>query len=180
MTAIVGVQTELGTWLAADQQNTFGQRKQNVNKIHRLTCGIVIANAGHTRDAQIIQYEAAPRPRHDTESDMDWLVRAFVPSVYDALKRYERDYSHSEAALSYRGKLYHLACDLCVTPCALVIIGSGAEVMVGKLHGIDLTNPESAMITAVTAAADNTIYVNDVVDTLFDPSPYLTRPDIGQ
>lgn len=171
MTAIVGIETDEGVWIAGDSLASDTQTGSKVlrtdTKVFKLG-DFLIGFTGSYRLGQIIKFNMDPTPYRSKDGSMEeFMVNSFVPEIRKALSRHDiSDTKIAEEAfevlVGHRGKLWHIQTDLSVAhhQNRYDSIGSGSDFAAGSLHtSMGWTDPVARINCALESAAAWSAYV---------------------
>lgn len=162
MTCIVGVADGTTVHMGADSMITHAWTKSTYleGKIWRAG-EMLFGGCGQIRPLQVIRHHLTIPQQADTQDTDEYLVATLVPAVMEVL--------HQQAQLTksggirgggsfmlgYRGELYSIGCDMCVTRYAdgYGADGSGTEVALGSLFSSKKLATKQRLTLALEAAS---------------------------
>lgn len=187
MSLVIAIKDKNRIVLGADKQASFGGAKDHqATKIWEVSNleGAIMGGVGSVRASQIIQYsEIIDKNAFAGEPSIDYIIRNLAPTIAATLNANGVPCevpTDSETGISggcvmmpnaflfaYKDKAWMIWHDLSVTEINdYVAIGSGAELARGVLFATKDKNPFERIVTAIDAAAESTIYVDDGIDIL--------------
>jgi len=164
MTVIVGLVKDKTVWMGSDSAGIGG-----LSMSHRLDSKVFVNKQvliGYTssfRMGQILQYNLTP-PKHDpVHSNMEYMVKTFIPSVRSMLKKHgfqktvNGEISSGTFLVGYNGQLYQIEGDyqVCRVTESYQTCGCGGDIALGSLFSTESLNinPKKRIKIALSAAA---------------------------
>ena len=181
MSLVLAVKDKNRVILGSDKQSSIGSTKDHTcTKIWQVPDlpGALMGSVGSARVSQIIQYAyVIDKNAFKTEPTTEFVITALGPTILNALKLNGIDLDPGEGAnlpimpnafiFAYKDKAWMIWNDLSVTEINdYLAIGSGSDVANGALFATKGKNPFERIITAIDAAADSTLFVDNGVDLL--------------
>lgn len=183
MSLVIAVKDKNRIVLGADKQVSTGYSKDHTcTKIWEVPnlSGAIMGGVGSARASQIVQYTPiVDKNDLDTTSGVttEWVILSLVPCIVSALKNGGIDCSVQEEShctimpnaflFAYKDKAWMIWNDLSVTEVVdYLAIGSGSDVANGALYATPDNDPFDRIVTAIDAAAESTLYVDNGVDLL--------------
>ena len=137
-----------------------------------------MGSVGSARASQIIQYSnIIDKNMFDGEISTDFIICSLVPTIAGGLKQNGINLDTKEDAVcemmpnsfifAYKDRAWLIWNDLSVTELdSYLAIGSGSDVAKGALFATKNKNPFERIVTAIDAAAESTLFVDDGIDLL--------------
>ena len=186
MSLVIAIKDKDRIVLGADKQVSFGNNKDhNSTKIWEVIGlpGAIMGGVGSARANQIIQYsDIIDKNALPAEITIEYVIRNIAPSIYATLSangvncnpidpetglKVETMYMPNAFLFAYKDKAWMINFDLAVIEIQeYLAIGSGSDVAKGALFATQGKNPSERIVTAIDAASDATIGVDDGIDLL--------------
>lgn len=177
MTCLVGLVHEGSVWIGADRLSNDGCVGTMIatSKVQRHP-EMLLASSGEPRVGQLLAYAFIPPLRHaETTSDIQYLVRQWVPSLRATLDTYGVPVEEDKGGntrwailLGYRGHLYEIYDDFQVTEslCGWSAAGCSYKAALGALHATygRVEDPDLRVVLALQAAEQVDIHVRGPFD----------------
>ena len=175
MTIVAGLIEDGKTYMAYDSQITFYEcsdlyTSTTCKKVLRKG-DILIGSTGNDRDINILRYRFAP-PIDRRDKPDEYIFVDFLDSLVNLFTRNNRitttdgvsSLKETEFMIAYKGSLYTIEHDLCVTQYKdnILCIGSGYRYAIGALEILrDMKiSPEEKLIRALEIASKYDMYCN--------------------
>ena len=181
MSLVVAIKQKNRIVLGADKQISTGDSKNHTSTkiwpVYDLN-GAIMGSVGSARASQIIQYaNIVDKNNLQVEPTTDFVVCSLVPTIAQTLKANGIVVEPGENGLcdlmpnafifAYRDKAWMIWNDLSVSEIEdYFAIGSGSDVASGALYATKEKNPFERVVTAIDAAAETTLFVDDGIDVL--------------
>lgn len=183
MSLVVAIRDKGRFVLGADKQSSTGFNKDHTStkiwEVPRLK-GAVMGGVGSARASQIIQNTPiADKNDIDAVGDIntEWIITSLIPCIVAALRNngVKCDVPEDGSCVmmpnaflfAYKENAWMIWNDLSVTEVEdYIAIGSGSDVANGALFATQERNPFDRIVTAIDAAAETTLYVDNGVDLL--------------
>ena len=181
MSLVVAIKNKNRVVLGADKQVSTGDTKNHTNtKIWSLADldGAIMGSVGSARASQIIQYSnIIDKNNLAAEPTTDFVVCSLVPTIAQTLKSNGIVVEPGEGGLcdlmpnafifAYKDNAWMIWNDLSVSEIdEYFAIGSGSDVASGALYATKEKNPFERIVTAIDAAAESTLFVDNGIDLL--------------
>ena len=182
MSLIVAIKDKDRVVIGSDKQaSAAGLKEHNATKIWEVDelPGAVIGGIGTVRASQVIQFaNIIDKNAIGDNIDTSFLVCSLVPTIAAGLKANgivvkapnedaSCDMMPNSFIFAYKDKAWVISHDFSVTEVDdYVAIGSGCEVARGALFATKDKNPFERIVTCIEAAAESTLYVDNVIDIL--------------
>lgn len=187
MSLVIAIKDKDRVVLGADKQVSYGNNKDHSStKIWEVPGlpGAVMGGVGSARASQIIQYaEIIDKNALITEPSIEFVIRSLAPTICATLNANGVPCdvpTDPETGIkggcvmmpnaflfAYKDKAWMIWCDLSVTEIQeYLAIGSGSDVAKGALFATQGKNPFERIVTAIDAASEATIGVDDGIDLL--------------
>lgn len=183
MSLVVAIRDKGRFVLGADKQSSTGFNKDHTStkiwEVPRLK-GAVMGGVGSARASQIIQNTPIV-DKNDVDAigdiNTEWIITSLIPCVITALRNNGIKCDVPEDGncvmmpnaflFAYKENAWMIWNDLSVTEVEeYIAIGSGSDVANGALFATPDKNPFDRIVTAIDAAAETTLYVDNGVDLL--------------
>lgn len=181
MSLVIAIKDKDRIVLGADKQVSVGDSKEHTSTkiwpVDELP-GAVMGGVGSARASQIIQYSnIIDKNLFDTDISTDFVICSLAPTIKSALKQNGInidakddgvcDMMPNSFIFAYKDTAWLIWNDLSVTELGdYLAIGSGSDVAKGALFATKDKNPFERIVTAIDAAADTTLFVDDGIDLL--------------
>ena len=181
MSLVIGIKDKDRIVLGADKQVSTGDSKEHTStKIWPVSelPGAIMGSVGSARASQIIQYSnIIDKNMFDGEISTDFIICSLAPTIAGGLKQNGINLDTKEDAVcemmpnsfifAYKDRAWLIWNDLSVTELdSYLAIGSGSDVAKGALFATKNKNPFERIVTAIDAAAESTLFVDDGIDLL--------------
>ena len=181
MSLVIAIKDKDRIVLGADKQVSSGDSKDHtITKIWQVEelPGAIMGGVGSARASQIIQYaNIIDKNLIGKEITRDFIICSLAPTIAAGLKANgfhinskEDDYCDmmpNSFIFAYKDKAWMIWNDLSVTEIGdYLAIGSGSDVARGALFATKKHNPFERIVTAIDAAAESTLFVDDGIDLL--------------
>ena len=181
MSLVVAIKDKDRIVLGADKQVSTGETKNHTNtKIWPILDleGAIMGSVGSARASQIIQYsDIIDKNMLHKEVSTDFIICSLAPTIAATLKSNGIVVEPGENGLcdlmpnafifAYKDKAWMIWNDLSVTEIDnYFAIGSGSDVASGALFATKEKNPFERIVTAIDAAAETTLFVDNGIDLL--------------
>jgi len=182
MSLVIAIKDKDRIVLGGDKQTSAGNNKDHLaTKIWEVPGlpGAIMGGVGSFRASQIIQYvDLIDKNSLSNNLSIEWVVKYLAPTIYATLEAngvnctqgeegFETRMMPNSFLFAYEDKAWMIWNDLSVTELLdYMAIGSGADIARGVLFATPDKNPFERIITAIDAAAESTVYVDDGVDVL--------------
>ena len=181
MSLVIGIKDKDRIVLGADKQVSTGDSKDHTStKIWPVAelPGAIMGSVGSARASQIIQYSnIIDKNLFDGEISTDFVICSLAPTIAEGLKHNGINLDTKEEAVcemmpnsfifAYKDRAWLIWNDLSVTELdSYLAIGSGSDVAKGALFATKNKNPFERIVTAIDAAAESTLFVDDGIDLL--------------
>lgn len=183
MSLVVAIRDKGRFVLGADKQSSTGFNKDHTStkiwEVSRLK-GAVMGGVGSARASQIIQ-NTPIADKNDIDAigaiNTEWVITSLIPCIVSALRTngIKCDVPEDGSCVmipnaflfAYKENAWMIWNDLSVTEVEdYIAIGSGSDVANGALFATEDKNPFDRIVTAIDAAAETTLYVDNGVDIL--------------
>lgn len=183
MSLVVAIRDKGRFVLGADKQSSTGFNKDHTStkiwEVPRLK-GAVMGGVGSARASQIIQ-NTPIADKNDIDAigniNTEWIITSLIPCIVTALRANGIKCDVPEDGncvmipnaflFAYKENAWMIWNDLSVTEVEdYIAIGSGSDVANGALFATQEKNPFDRIVTAIDAAAETTLYVDNGVDML--------------
>ena len=167
MSLVVAIKQKNRIVLGADKQISTGDSKNHTSTkiwpVYDLN-GAIMGSVGSARASQIIQYaNIVDKNNLQVEPTTDFVVCSLVEPGENGLC----DLMPNAFIFAYRDKAWMIWNDLSVSEIEdYFAIGSGSDVASGALYATKEKNPFERVVTAIDAAAETTLFVDDGIDVL--------------
>ena len=182
MSLVVAIKDKDRIVLGADKQVSTGDSKAHTStkiwQVEELP-GAVMGSVGSARASQVIQYSNVIDRNLVNEADLstDFIICSLAPMIAAGLKQNGISLENKEETVcdmmpnsfifAYQDRAWMIWNDLSVTEIGeYLAIGSGSDVARGALFATKNKNPFERIVTAIDAAADSTLFVDDGIDML--------------
>ena len=187
MSLVIAIKDKDRVVLGADKQVSYGNNKDHSStKIWEVAglSGAVMGGVGSARASQIIQYaDIVDKNALNSEPTIEFIIRSLAPTICATLDangvpcdvptdpetgvRAGCVMMPNAFLFAYKDRAWMIWHDLSVTEIEQYFaIGSGAEVAKGALFATQGQNPFERIVTAIDAASEATIGVDDGIDLL--------------
>ena len=186
MSLVIAIKDKDRIVLGADKQSSVGNNKDHLaTKIWEVPNleGALMGSVGSIRASQIIQFsDIVDKNAIVGEPTFDYVVRSLAPTIMATLNANGVKCSIPETEtgdsgmcvmmpnsflFAYKNKAWMIWHDLSVTEVDdYLAIGSGSDIARGVLFATKDKNPFERIVTAIDAAAETTVYVDDGIDVL--------------
>lgn len=182
MSLVIAIKDKDRIVLGADKQVSSGDSKEHTStKIWPVTelPGAIMGSVGSARASQIIQYSnIIDKNLFDgDEVSTDLIICSLAPTIAQGLKQNGINLDVKEESVcemmpnsfifAYKDRGWLIWNDLSVTELGeYLAIGSGSDVAKGALFATKKQNPFERIVTAIDAAAESTLFVDDGIDLL--------------
>lgn len=182
MSLVIAIKDKNRIVLGSDRQTSTAYNKDHsCTKIWNVPDldGAIMGGVGMARASQIIQFSPVVDKNLLAEEGptLDFMISSLGPSIMatleangvicDAKEGDACKMSPNSFIFAYKDKAWMIWNDLSVTEIEdYLAIGSGSDVAKGVLFATKDKNPFERIITAIDAAADMTLFVDDGVDLL--------------
>ena len=181
MSLVIAIKDKDRIVLGADKQVSSGDSKDHtITKIWPVEelPGAVMGGVGSARASQIIQYSSIiDKNLIGKDITTEFVICALAPTIAAGLKangiNIEAkdgdfcDMMPNSFIFAYKDKAWMIWNDLSVTEIGdYLAIGSGSDVARGALFATKKHNPFERIVTAIDAAAESTLFVDDGIDLL--------------
>ena len=181
MSLVIAIKDKDRIVLGADKQVSTGDSKDHTStKIWAVAelPGAIMGGVGSARASQIIQYSnIIDKNMFDGEISTDFIICSLAPTIAGGLKQNGINLDTKEESVcemmpnsfifAYKNRAWLIWNDLSVTELdSYLAIGSGADVAKGALFATKDKNPFERIVTAIDAAAESTLFVDDGIDLL--------------
>ena len=183
MSLVIAIKDKNRIVLGADKQTSVGNNKDHLaTKIWEVADlpGALMGSVGSVRASQILQYsELIDKNSLGEIPTFEFIVRSLVPIIRATL-----DANGVRCAIpsedegvsvmmpncilfAYKDRAWMIWHDFSVTEIEdYLAIGSGSDIAKGVLFATADKNPFERIVTAIDAAAETTVYVDDGIDIL--------------
>ena len=181
MSLVIAIKDKDRIVLGADKQVSAGDSKDHtITKIWAVEelPGAIMGGVGSARASQIIQYaNIIDKNLIGKDISTEYVICALAPTIAEGLKRNGFNIDAKEDGVcemmpnsfifAYKDKAWMIWNDLSVTEIGdYLAIGSGSDVARGALFATKRHNPFERIVTAIDAAAESTLFVDDGIDLL--------------
>ena len=182
MSVIVAIKDKGRFVIGSDSQATIKSSSKDHNTVKiwpvKGLPGAILGSVGSCRASQIIQYYNIIDKNYLYEDlDAEYVVTVLIPAIVNTLNKngIKTDFENADATylpnsyiFAYRDKAWIILNDLSIMEIEdFYAIGSGREVANGVLFATkNNSNPFDRIVTAITAAADMTLYVDESINIL--------------
>ena len=183
MSLVIAIKDKNRIVLGADKQTSIGNNKDHLaTKIWEVSDlpGALMGSVGSVRVSQILQYsELIDKNSLGEMPTFEFIVRSLVPIIRATLEGngVRCSFPESEDSVSvmmpnsllfaYKDRAWMIWHDFSVSEIYdYLAIGSGSDIAKGVLFATTEKNPFERIVTAIDAAAENTVYVDDGIDLL--------------
>ena len=181
MSLVIAIKDKYRVVLGADKQvSTGGSKEHTSTKIWPVDerPGAVMGSVGSARASQIIQYASViDKNMISKDVDTDFIICSLAPTIAAGLKANginveEKDDDvctmlPNSFIFAYKDKAWLIWNDLSVSELTeYFAIGSGSDVAKGALFATKKHNPFERIVTAIDAASESTLFVDDGIDLL--------------
>lgn len=181
MSLVVAIKDKDRIVLGADKQVSSGDSKDHTStKIWPVSelPGAIMGGVGSARASQIIQYASIiDKNLIGKEVSTDFIICSLAPTIAAGLKANGFNIDAKDDGVcemmpnafifAYKDKAWMIWNDLSVTEIGdYLAIGSGSDVARGALFATKKHNPFERIVTAIDAAAESTLFVDDGIDLL--------------
>lgn len=185
MSLVIAIKEKDRIVLGADKQASIGDSKDHTfTKLWEVPGleGAIMGGVGTARASQILQYSNIIDKNYidsEGEFDTDYIINILAPNIVDALtnngvdcKNEGNTFIPNSFIFAYKDRAWMIFSDLSVSEIEdTLAIGSGSEIAKGVLYATKDKSPFDRIITAIEAAAEYTLFVDDNVD-LFATKSY--------
>jgi len=181
MSLVIAIKDKNRVVLGADKQGSVSDFKDHsctkIWPVEELP-GAIMGGVGSARASQIIQYaNIIDKNLIGKEISTDFIICSLAPTIAAGLKANGFNLEVKENELcelmpnsfifAYKDKAWMIWNDLSVTEIDdYLAIGSGSDVARGALFATKKHNPFERIVTAIDAAAESTLFVDDDIDLL--------------
>ena len=186
MSLVIAIKDKNRIVLGADKQSSIGNNKDHqATKIWEVPNleGALMGSVGSIRASQIIQFsEIVDKNALNSEPTFDFVVRSLAPTIGATLNANGVKCAIPESPdgdsapcvmmpnaflFAYKDRAWMIWHDFSVTEIYdYLAIGSGSDIAKGVLFATKDKNPFERIVTAIDAAAETTVYVDDGIDVL--------------
>ena len=181
MSLVIAIHDKDRIVLGADKQaSTGGSKEHTSTKIWPVAelPGAIMGGVGSTRASQIIQYaNIIDKNFVDENIDTDFIICSLAPSIAAVLKANGINVEVKDDDIctmlpnafifAYKDRAWMIWNDLSVSELEeYFAIGSGSDVAKGALFATKTQNPFERIVTAIDAASESTLFVDDGIDIL--------------
>ena len=183
MSLVIAIKDKNRIVLGADKQTSVGNNKDHLaTKIWEVADlpGALMGSVGSVRASQILQYsELIDKNSLGEIPTFEFVVRSLVPIIHATLEANGvrcaipgEDEGVSVMMpncilFAYKDRAWMIWHDFSVTEIEdYLAIGSGSDIAKGVLFATVDKNPFERIVTAIDAAAETTVYVDDGIDIL--------------
>lgn len=181
MSLVIAIKDKDRIVLGADKQvSTGGSKEHTSTKIWEVEelPGAIMGSVGSARASQIIQYASViDKNMIGKEVNTDFIICSLAPTIAGGLKANGINTEVKDDDLctmmpnsfifAYKDKAWLIWNDLSVSELTeYFAIGSGSDVAKGALFATKKHNPFERIVTAIDAAAESTLFVDDGIDLL--------------
>jgi len=181
MSLVIAIRDKDRVVLGADKQGSVSDFKDHsCTKIWPVAelPGALMGGVGSARASQIIQFaNIIDKNLIDKDISTDFIICSLAPTIAEGLKRNGFNLTAKDNDLcelmpnsfifAYKDKAWMIWNDLSVTEIDdYLAIGSGSDVARGALFATKKQNPFERIVTAIDAAAESTLFVDDDIDLL--------------
>jgi 20S proteasome alpha/beta subunit len=181
MSLVIAIKDKDRIVLGADKQvSTGGSKEHTSTKIWPVEelPGAVMGSVGSARASQIIQYASViDKNLISKDIDTDFIICSLAPTIAAGLKANGFNLEVKENELcelmpnsfifAYKDRAWLIWNDLSVSELEeYFAIGSGSDVAKGALFATKKHNPFERIVTAIDAASESTLFVDDGIDLL--------------
>lgn len=183
MSLVVAVKDKNRIVLGADKQTSAaGNKEHNATKIWEVEelPGALMGSIGSVRASQIIQFaNIIDKNAIGEELDTSFIICSLVPVISAGLKANgisvkapvedaSCDMMSNAFIFAYKDKAWMIWHDFSVSEIEdYLVVGSGSDVARGALFATkENQNPFDRIVTAIDAAAETTLYVDNGIDLL--------------
>ena len=181
MSLVIAIKDKDRIVLGADKQVSTGDSKDHtITKIWPVSelPGAIMGGVGSARASQIIQYaNIIDKNSIQQEIGTNFIICSLAPTIAAGLKANGFNIDAKEDGVcemmpnafifAYKDKAWMIWNDLSVTEIGdYLAIGSGSDVARGALFATKKHNPFERIVTAIDAAAESTLFVDDGIDLL--------------
>ena len=183
MSLVIAIKDKNRIVLGADKQTSVGNNKDHLaTKIWEVADlpGALMGSVGSVRASQILQYsELIDKNSLGEIPTFEFVVRSLVPIIHATLEANgvrcaipDEDEGVSVMMpncilFAYKDRAWMIWHDFSVTEIEdYLAIGSGSDIAKGVLFATVDKNPFERIVTAIDAAAETTVYVDDGIDIL--------------
>lgn len=186
MSLVIAIKDKDRIVLGADKQSSIGNNKDHLaTKIWEVPNleGALMGSVGSIRASQIIQFsDIVDKNALNSEPTFDFVVRSLAPTIMATLNANGVKCAIPESPdgdsapcvmmpnsflFAYKDRAWMIWHDFSVTEIYdYLAIGSGSDIAKGVLFATKNKNPFERIVTAIDAAAETTVYVDDGIDVL--------------
>lgn len=181
MSLVIAIKDKDRIVLGADKQVSSGDSKDHtITKIWEVDelPGAIMGGVGSARASQVIQYaNIIDKNLINRDIGTDFIICSLAPTICEGLKRNgfnieakEGDFCEmmpNSFIFAYKDRAWLIWNDLSVQEISdYLAIGSGSDVARGALFATKKHNPFERIVTAIDAAAESTLFVDDGIDLL--------------
>ena len=181
MSLVIAIKDKDRVVLGADKQvSTGGSKEHTSTKIWPVDelPGAVMGSVGSARASQIIQYASViDKNMISKDVDTDFIICSLAPTIAAGLKANGINVEVKDDDVctmlpnsfifAYKDKAWLIWNDLSVSELTeYFAIGSGSDVAKGALFATKKHNPFERIVTAIDAASESTLFVDDGIDLL--------------
>ena len=176
MSLVIAIRDKDRIVLGADKQvSTGGSKEHTSTKIWPVAelPGAIMGGVGSARASQIIQYANII----DKDIDTDFIICSLAPTIAAGLKANGINIEVKDDDIctmlpnafifAYKDRAWMIWNDLSVSELEeYFAIGSGSDVAKGALFATKKQNPFERIVTAIDAASESTLFVDNGIDLL--------------
>jgi len=181
MSLVIAIKDKDRIVLGADKQVSSGDSKEHTStKIWQVDelPGAIMGSVGSARASQIIQYSnIIDKNLLSNDISTDFVICSIAPTIAAGLKQNGINIDAKDDGIcdmmpnsfifAYQDRAWLIWNDLSVSELGeYLAIGSGSDVAKGALFATKKQNPFERIVTAIDAAADSTLFVDDGIDLL--------------
>ncbi len=181
MSLVIAIRDKDRVVLGADKQvSTGGSKDHTSTKIWPVEelPGAIMGGVGSARASQIIQYaNIIDKNLINKDIDTNFIICSLAPTIVAGLKAngINTDVKEDDICtmlpnafiFAYKDRAWLIWNDLSVTELdEYFAIGSGSDVAKGALFATKRQNPFERIVTAIDAASESTLFVDDGIDLL--------------
>ena len=181
MSLVIAIKDKDRIVLGADKQvSTGGSKEHTSTKIWPVAelPGAIMGGVGSARASQIIQYtNIIDKNLIDKDIDTDFIICSLAPTIAAGLKANGINIEVKDDDVctmlpnafifAYKDRAWMIWNDLSVSELEeYFAIGSGSDVAKGALFATKKQNPFERIVTAIDAASESTLFVDNGIDLL--------------
>ena len=180
MSLVIAIRDKDRIVLGADKQvSTGGSKEHTSTKIWPVAelPGAIMGGVGSARASQIIQYAIIDKNLIDKDIDTDFIICSLAPTIAAGLKANGINIEVKDDDVctmlpnafifAYKDRAWMIWNDLSVSELEeYFAIGSGSDVAKGALFATKKQNPFERIVTAIDAASESTLFVDNGIDLL--------------